>query len=94
MARIRASDLEPAAAVLASLRSLDALTERGLGRFTLGSRSFLHFHALASGLVADVKVGDAWRRYEVADAAGRRTLIRDVPRVLAGERTGLGGRPT
>ena len=94
MARIRAADLEPVAAVLASLREIDALTEPGPGRFTVGSAAFLHFHTFASGLVADVKVGDAWRRYELADAAGRRTLIRDVPRVLAGERTGLGGRPT
>jgi hypothetical protein len=94
MARVRAADLEPVAGVLDSLRRVDALTERGFGRFTVGSAPFLHFHALASGLVADVKVGDGWRRYELTDPAGKRALIRDVPRVLAGRRTGLGGRLT
>jgi len=94
MARSRASDLEQLASVLASLRAQDDLTECGPGRFTRGSAPFLHFHALAIGLVADVKVGDGWRRYELADAAGQRTLLRDVPRVLRGQRTGLGGHPS
>jgi hypothetical protein len=55
MARVRAADLAAVQPLLDSLRAFDALTEASPGRFTRGRAAFLHFHAPASGLVADVK---------------------------------------
>jgi hypothetical protein len=45
-------------------------------------------------LVADLKVGDGWRRYPADRAAERRVVLRDVRRVLRGDTSGLAGRPS
>ena len=94
MARLGASDLERLAPLLAEFRRLPRLRERSPGTFTLGGGPFLHFHALTTGLVSDVKVDGVWRRYDVDRAAGRRALLRDVRRILRGDTTGLAGHRT
>jgi len=93
VARLDAARRPELTSLLQSLRALDGLSEPSPGRFTRGHAAFLHFHASATGVVADLKAGDHWRRYSVDDPAGRRTLVRDARRVLAGRRTDLGGRP-
>jgi len=94
MARMGGDDLARVRPVLDQLRALDALHERTPGTFTAKGAPFLHFHSRATGIVADLKVGGDWRRYDVERAAGRRVFVRDVRRVLRGVRTGLGGEPT
>jgi hypothetical protein len=94
VARLGAADLERLAAVLADLRSLPSLRERSPGTFTLGGGAFLHFHALTTGLVTDVKADGAWLRYDVERAGGRRILVRDVRRILRGDTTELAGQRT
>ncbi len=80
--------------MLADLRALPDLRERSPGTFTHRGGAFLHFHAFATGLAADVKADGTWRRYDVDRAAGRRTLLRDVRRVLRGDTADLAGDPT
>jgi hypothetical protein len=92
--RVPDAELDRLGALLTQLRSLDGLHERGRGTFTRGSAPFLHFHAFASGLAADLKAGGGWLRYDVERAGGRRVLLRDVRRVLRGETRELGGTPT
>ena len=94
MARLRAEDLDRLGPLLAELRGVDALAERSPATFTRGSAAFLHFHSLADGPVADLKVGDGWRRYAADRASDRRVVLRDVRRVLRGDTAGLAGRPT
>ena len=94
MARLRADDLDRLGSLLTALRGLDPLHERSPATFTRGRAPFLHFHSLTDGLVADVKVGDGWRRYTVERAADRRLVLRDVRRVLRGDTARLAGRPT
>ncbi len=94
MARLRAETLDRLGPLLVELRGIDALRERSPGTFTRGSAAFLHFHSFADGLVADLKVGDGWRRYAADKASDRRVVLRDVRRVLRGETAGLAGRPT
>ena len=94
MARLRAEDLDRLGPLLAELRGVDALRERSTATFTRGSAAFLHFHSLADGLVADLKVDDGWRRYAADRAAERRVVLRDVRRVLRGDTTRLAGRRT
>ena len=94
MARLRADDLDRLAPLLNELRGVDGLRERSPATFTRGSAAFLHFHSLADGLVADLKVGDGWRRYAADRPAERRIVLRDVRRVLRGDTARLAGRPT
>jgi hypothetical protein len=92
--RVRDTELGRLDALLTQLRSLDGLHERNRGTFTRGAAPFLHFHAFASGLAADLKAGGRWLRYDVERAGGRRVLLRDVRRVLRGETGDLDGTPT
>ena len=94
MARLPAPALERLGPLLADLRGLPDLRERSPGTFTRRGGAFLHFHAFATGLVADVKADGTWLRYDVERAPGRRTLLRDVRRVLGGDTAHLAGGPT
>ena len=94
MARLPEPALERLGPLLEELRRLPALHERSPATFTHRGGAFLHFHALTTGLAADLKVDGRWRRYEVEQAAGRRTLLRDVRRVLRGDTSQLAGRLT
>lgn len=69
--------LEP---LLAALRALPGLTEKGRGVFYRKSKSFLHFHEDPKGLFADLRIegsGD-FERIDVTDAAGRASLLAAV----------------
>ena len=94
MARLPAPALERLQPLLAELRGLPDLRERAPGTFTRHGAAFLHFHALAAGLCADVKAGRTWLRYDVEHAAARRALLRDVRRLLRGDTEHLAGHPT
>jgi|GEM_PF-3589717 len=94
MGRVRYEDLDRLDPLLTQLRSIGELHERRRGTFSRGSADFLHFHAFASGMAADLKAGDRWLRYDVERAADRRVLLRDVRRVLRGQTGELGGDPT
>jgi hypothetical protein len=94
MARLRADDVDRLDALLTELRALDALSERSPATFARGRAPFLHFHSRPEGLVADLKVGNGWRRYPAERAADRRIVLRDARRVLRGDVGRLAGRPT
>jgi hypothetical protein len=94
LARLPAPALERLGPLRAELRDLSPLHERSPGTFTRGGAAFLHFHAFKTGLAADVKADSAWLRYDVERAAGRRTLLRDVRRLLRGDTENLAGDPT
>ncbi len=53
--------LQTLAPLLARLRALPGLVERGPGCFYRGSKAFLHFHEDPSGPMAEVRL-DAARR--------------------------------
>jgi hypothetical protein len=92
--RVRDEDLDRLDPLLTQLRSIGELHERRRGTFTRGSVAFLHFHAFAAGMAADLKAGDRWLRYDVERAADRRVLLGDVRRVLRGQTGELAGHPT
>jgi hypothetical protein len=94
LARLPPPALERLGPLLADLRGLADLREGSPGTFTRRGGAFLHFHAFASGLAADLKADGAWLRYDVDGAAGRRTLLRDVRRVLRGDTAHLAGAST
>jgi hypothetical protein len=94
LARLPAPALERLGPLLDELRRLPSLRERSPGTFTYRAGAFLHFHAFATGLAADLKADGAWLRYDVERAAGRRTLLRDVRRVLQGDTGKLAGQRT
>jgi hypothetical protein len=94
VARLGAGDLERLAPLLAELRRLPSLRERSPGTFTRGGGAFLHFHALSTGLVTDVKADGVWLRYDVDRAAGRRALLRDLRRIVRGDTADLAGHPS
>lgn len=76
------AQLEP---LLAELRSLRGLVEKGRGVFYRKGRAFLHFHEDPSGLFADVRdeAGVEFDRLNVRDQPGRARLI-----AVARERAG------
>jgi len=94
LARLPPPALRQLGPLLAELRALPALRERSPGTFTRRGAAFLHFHAFTTGLAADLKADGRWLRYEVERAAGRRTLLRDVRRLLRGDARHLAGHPT
>ena len=94
MARLGADELARLAPVLRQLRAIDDLSERAPGTFTRRGAPLLHFHALTTGLVADVKADGRWLRYGLETGEARRILVRDVRRVARGDTAELAGRPT
>jgi hypothetical protein len=66
--------LEP---LLARLRGLDGLREKGRGVFYLKSRAFLHFHEDPCGLYADIRTPDQgdFERLAVTDETGRAAVL-------------------
>ena len=80
MRHARAEDLEPLEPLLDELRGIDGLTERSPGTFYLGSQAFLHFHADAAGLFADLKVDGEFVRSRVSTVRERRTFLAAVRR--------------
>jgi hypothetical protein len=64
--------LEP---LLAQLRLVPGLVEKGRGVFYRKSRAFLHFHEDPSGLFADVRFGQDFERFRVESNAERDALM-------------------
>jgi len=72
--------LEP---LLARLRALPGLTEKGRGVFYRRSRAFLHFHEDASGLHADVRLsGDDFDRLRVETEDEREALLSMIAKII------------
>ena len=68
--------LEP---LLARLRALPGLTEKGRGVFYRRSRAFLHFHEDPTGLHADVRLaGDDFERFRVETEGEREAFFAAV----------------
>jgi hypothetical protein len=64
--------------VLAALRRLDGLKEKGRGVFYRGGRACLHFHEDPDGLFADVCFATDFERSRVSTAAERAAFLRKV----------------
>jgi len=60
-----AAALAQLAGLLAQVRELPGLVERGPGIFYCNGAAFLHFHEDKAGLFADVKIAGAWERFPV-----------------------------
>jgi hypothetical protein len=67
--------------LLAEIRSFNGLTEKKRGVFYRRSSAFLHFHEDPAGFFADVKIGDAYRRFPVNTATQRQALRRRIARL-------------
>lgn len=76
MRHARPDDLAAIAPLLERLRALSELTEKSPGAFYRGAKAFLHFHEHEGALLADVKIGDDWRRLPASKAADQRALER------------------
>lgn len=72
--------------LIAEIRKLGALTEKGRGVFYRGSRAALHFHEDPAGLFADFR-GDAkapdFERFRVSAGAERAAFLKRVRAGLA-----------
>jgi hypothetical protein len=67
---------------LRNLRARIALRETRPGIFYAKGRAFLHFHADRTGLFADLREGDGWRRLPVNDPDDCKMLIELVDGAL------------
>ncbi len=57
------------------LRNLPQLRERQRGKFSRGSRAFLHFHEDAGELYVDVRLDSAFQRVKVTSPSEQADLI-------------------
>ncbi len=92
MRHARDEDLDRLEDLLVVLRGVDEITEKRRGVFSRKSAAFLHFHADPTGMYADIRTTDGWRRYPLSSAAQRRSMMADARAVLAGRRA-RGGDP-
>lgn len=71
--------------LLARLRALPSIKERGRGVFYLRSKAMLHFHEDPTGLYADVREpGGDFERMRVSTKRERNALYRTVRRAVSG----------
>jgi hypothetical protein len=77
------SALDQLGDMLAALRRLDGMKEKGRGVFYRGGRAFLHFHEDPDGLFADVGFSADFERSRVSTAAERTAFLRKVKAGLA-----------
>jgi hypothetical protein len=78
----RAEDLVPAESLLEALRQLPELEDRTPGSFYRGPRGFLHFHAHAGDLYADVKLKGEFERVKATTADEQSDLLAMVRQAL------------
>jgi hypothetical protein len=80
----RDEDLDRIESLLAELRTISGLTEKGRGVFYRRSRACLHFHADGDDTYADVRFeGDDFERTRTTTKAEQRSLVTAVRRALA-----------
>lgn len=85
MRKARPDELIPYDEMLATLRSNPELTaQRTVGTFHCGSRTFLHFHAAGTEVVADVKVDGEWESIVISGGDGAGRLLQRVDVALGG----------
>lgn len=73
------------APVLDELRQREELDEKSPASFYLRSKAFVHFHADAAGLFADLKEDFvSFTRYRVTTQAEQRAFLARVDRCLSG----------
>ena len=71
--------------LLASLRALPGLRERGTGVFYRRSRAFLHFHEHDGRVYADLRLsGDDFDRHPATTRAEQRALLRLIRAGISG----------
>lgn len=68
--------------LLARLRQLPGLREKGRGTFYRGSRAFIHFHEDPTGLFADVRFDRDFERLRVTTVKEQDRLLQRVRSVL------------
>jgi hypothetical protein len=78
----RDEDLDAVESLLARVRDLPGLTERSRGTFYRESEGFLHFHADAAGMFADLKVDGAFQRLRVSTKREQHALLAAAKRSL------------
>lgn len=66
--------------LLARIRALGGLKEKGRGVFYWKSKSFLHFHEDPKGMYADIRAADAkdFDRFKVDEPAGAEAVVERV----------------
>jgi hypothetical protein len=72
------------APLLARLRNIDGLVERGTGIFYLRSKAFLHFHEDPAGVFADVRFDGAEFSRVALTPAAHADFVRAVEAAVAG----------
>ena len=83
MRHARDADLDRIEPLLEQLRSIDGLTEKSRGVFSVRSRACLHFHADGDDTYADVRLGtDEFERTRATTKAEQRALVAAVKRAL------------
>jgi hypothetical protein len=77
MGRAKKVTIDALAPLYDEVRALgiDGLVVKANGAVYQKRNGILHFHEDATGVQADVKVGAAWERIEVNDAAGKRKVV-------------------
>jgi len=82
MRHARPAALDELEVMLATLRTLPGLTEKGRGTFYRGGKAFLHFHEDPSGHHADVRLDRDFERFRVQTKAEQRAALSRVRRAL------------
>jgi hypothetical protein len=85
MASSSGRPLESHDALIAALREIDGLRDKGKVHpaFHFRSRAFLHFHVGPDGRYADVRFGDEWEPVPAATPEERAVLLDRVRRHVA-----------
>ena len=83
MKHASAATLKRFTGLIADLRALPGVKEKGPGRFYRSGSAFLHFHEDPAGLFVDIKVGGEWSRRAINSKTAQAALVRDARRLLA-----------
>jgi len=81
----RPEDLDRIESLLERLRTIAGLRERKRGNFTRRSQAFLHFHEHDGAVIADVRFGADFERFDVTAAKDQRALIKRIEQAVGHE---------
>jgi hypothetical protein len=84
MKHATAASLSQLKDLIADLRKLPGVTERRPGIFYARGRALLHFHEDSTGLFADIKGTDDWKRVAVNTEAERAAMLKLAAKTLHG----------